>query len=97
MPNKPKHDKAIKDLRELYRQTRNEIDRVKEDVREEYEGMMIREALRRRGLIESDMAQAIQNALIDGVPSGRIRSEVIKTNVWDRWLFWRDYDIKGDQ
>lgn len=95
MPNKPEHDTRIKHLRELYRQTRNDIDRVKDDVREEYEGRMIRETLRRRGLIESNMAEAIQAALQNGVPSSRIRSEVIKTNVWDRWLFWRDYEIKG--
>lgn len=94
MPNKPEHDIRIKHLRELYRQTRNDIDRVKDDVREEYEDLMIRETQRRRGLIESNMAEAIQGALKQGVSSSRIRSEVIKTNVWDRWLFWRDYDVK---
>lgn len=97
MSNKPEQDTRIKHLRELYRQTRNDIDRVKDDVREEYEALMIREAQRRRGLIESGMAEAIQSALKQGVSSSRIRAEVIKTNVWDRWLFWRDYEVKGDK
>lgn len=39
---------------------------------------------------ELEFARALKEAHDRGVPSSLLRSEVLRTNVWNRWTYWRD-------
>lgn len=39
---------------------------------------------------EKEFARLLKEAHERGVPSTLLRSEVLRTNVWSRWTYWRD-------
>src|SRR5690606_12185951 len=39
---------------------------------------------------EEQFSEAIREAVEAGVPQSIIRKDVLRTNDWDRWVYWRD-------
>lgn len=91
MPRNPEVEEEIQRLRDLYRSTRGEVEAESKRVREAYERQASQEVAKVKRGIESRLAREIRSALDRGVPTYRIRAEVLKTNAWERWLYWRDY------
>lgn len=77
-------------LRDEYLKTSDRRVRVGDEVREEYADLMQAEIDRRQKQVDADMALLIRQALEKGVPSSQIRAKVLRTNMWSRWLYWRD-------
>ena len=40
--------------------------------------------------VEMRFARLLKEAHEAGVPQARLRSEVLRTNEWSRWTYWRD-------
>lgn len=63
---------------------------VASEVRLAHEASIQREIKDRTVSIEAAFAQKLAVAAAAGVPQSLLRSKVLKTNDWERWVYWRD-------
>lgn len=63
---------------------------AKEEVRRKYEAAMTREVAELSREAEYAFAQTLARVHAAGVKQGVLRKEVLRTNVWDIWTYWRD-------
>jgi len=64
--------------------------RNRASVRHKYEGMARREIADLNAGAEAEFAGMIAKLHDAGVPQGVIRKEVLRTNTWGVWVYWRD-------
>lgn len=68
------------------------------EVKEKYAVKIRDEIKRRTAEAELEFAHELADAHARGVPQSLIRSEVLRTNVWSRWTYWRDLaEIEPDR
>jgi hypothetical protein len=63
---------------------------VEIEVKQKYAERIRDEIKRRTEAIELEFAHDLAEAHARGVPQSLIRSDVLRTNVWSRWTYWRD-------
>lgn len=63
---------------------------VEIEVKQKYAERIRDEIRRRTEAIELEFAHDLAEAHARGVPQSLIRSDVLRTNVWSRWTYWRD-------
>ena len=89
MPLTPADDEVNR-LREEYVSYRERRAMIRYAVEAEYKSVIDREVRSRQEAADKDMARVISDALEAGIPSSKIRSGVLHTNVWSAWLKWKE-------
>lgn len=64
--------------------------RIKAEVRRKYEAQIKRETAEATQDAEIEFARTLARVNAVGVPQSILRREVLRTNVWDIWTYWRD-------
>ena len=64
--------------------------RVKAEVRRKYEAQMTRDIAEGTLNAEVEFARTLARIHAAGVPQAVLRREVLRTNVWSTWTYWRD-------
>ena len=64
--------------------------RIKAEVRRKYEAQITRETLEATQDAEIEFARTLARVNASGVSQALLRREVLRTNVWSIWTYWRD-------
>lgn len=64
--------------------------RIKAEVRRKYEAQIKRETAEATQDAEIEFARTLARVNAAGVSQALLRREVLRTNVWDIWTYWRD-------
>lgn len=64
--------------------------RIKAEVRRKYEAQIKRETAEATEDAEIEFARVLARVNAAGVSQSLLRREVLRTNVWDIWTYWRD-------
>lgn len=64
--------------------------RIKAEVRRKYEAQIKRETAEATEDAEIEFARTLARVNAAGVSQALLRREVLRTNVWDIWTYWRD-------
>lgn len=64
--------------------------RIKAEVRRKYEAQMNLEIAERSQDAEIEFARTLARVHASGVPQSVLRRDVLRTNVWGVWTYWRD-------
>lgn len=64
--------------------------RIKAEVRRKYEAQITRETAEATQDAEIDFARVLARVNASGVSQALLRREVLRTNVWSIWTYWRD-------
>jgi hypothetical protein len=64
--------------------------RIKAEVRRKYEAAMKRDTAEAIQDAEIEFARTLARVNASGVSQSILRREVLRTNVWDIWTYWRD-------
>lgn len=64
--------------------------RIKAEVRRKYEAQITRETLEDTQDAEIEFARTLARVNASGVSQALLRREVLRTNVWSIWTYWRD-------
>lgn len=64
--------------------------RIKAEVRRKYEAQMSLEIAERSQDAEVEFARTLARVHASGVPQSVLRRDVLRTNVWGVWTYWRD-------
>lgn len=64
--------------------------RIKAEVRRKYEAQMNLEIAERSQDAEVEFARTLARVHASGVPQSVLRRDVLRTNVWGVWTYWRD-------
>jgi len=64
--------------------------RIKAEVRRKYEAQIKRETAEATENAEIEFARTLARVNAAGVSQALLRREVLRTNVWDIWTYWRD-------
>lgn len=63
---------------------------IKAEVRRKYEAQMKQEIADRAADAEAEFARVLARVHAAGVSQAVLRREVLRTNVWSTWTYWRD-------
>lgn len=64
--------------------------RIKAEIRRKYEAQIKRETAEATEDAEIEFARTLARVNAAGVSQSLLRREVLRTNVWDIWTYWRD-------
>lgn len=64
--------------------------RIKAEVRRKYEAQMNAEVAERTQEVEIQFAKTLAKVHASGVSQALLRRDVLRTNVWSVWTYWRD-------
>lgn len=72
--------------------------RIKAEVRRKYEAQMNAEVAERTQEVEIQFAKTLAKVHAEGVSQALLRRDVLRTNVWSVWTYWRDLaDIEPER
>lgn len=64
--------------------------RIKAEVKRKYEARITQEVAERSAEAEYDFARTLAKVHASGVSQAILRRDVLRTNVWGVWTYWRD-------
>lgn len=64
--------------------------RIKAEVKRKYEARITQEVAERSAEAEYDFARTLARVHASGVSQAILRRDVLRTNVWSVWTYWRD-------
>lgn len=72
--------------------------RIKSEVRRKYESRIAEEVAERTQDAEIEFAKTLARVHASGVSQATLRRDVLRTNVWSVWTYWRDLaDIEPER
>jgi hypothetical protein len=88
--NVEKHWDQIEELSDLYLDHKQRKQKIRTEVRREYEGRIKQDIENRSTGLDEDFARHIRRIYDSGVSQTIIRREVLRTTDWTKWRYWRD-------